>query len=356
MSALQSVILGSGHYLPSSSVTNESFTSQTFYTEQGVPFPNETSDIVQKFYNITGIKERTYAKPEMLSSDMATEAAKKAITDAGIDQEEIDQIIVAHNFGDIKSGSLVPDLMPSLAAKVKNKLGLINPNCVAYDLIFGCPGWVQGMIQADAFIKSGQAKHCLVIGTETLSRIVDTTDRDSMIFSDGAGACILSASDTQSGILSHANVTHAAEDVHYLAMGPSNKEEEADNLYIKMQGRKIYNYALSEVPKAIKACLDKADVGIDKIAKVIIHQANEKMDFAIGQRLYQLYGYDEMPAHIMPMNIEKIGNNSVATVPILLDMIDKGLMENHSLNSGDLIILASVGAGMSINSILYKIP
>ncbi|MBT6235899.1 MAG: ketoacyl-ACP synthase III [Bacteroidetes bacterium] len=360
MSQVQSIITGSGHYLPNKVMPNESFGSHSFYTEKGEPFSNETADIIRKFYDITGIQERRYLEEDLKSSDMAAFAGKKAIAAAGINREDIDQVIVAHNFGDIRHGSLVPDLMPSLAAKVKNLLNIKNPSCVAYDIIFGCPGWVQAMIQADIYIKSGNAQHCLVIGTEALSRVVDPSDRDSMIFADGAGAFVLSAGEgsvaAKTGMLTHASVTHAMQDVNYLSMGESNKAEEADNLYIKMQGRRIYNYALLEVPKAIKSCLDKANVHIDDVSKVLIHQANEKMDMAIGDRLYSLYGYDEMPKDKMPMNIQKMGNNSVATVPVLYDMIANGDLDGHSFGSGDLLVMASVGAGMSINAFLYRIP
>jgi 3-oxoacyl-[acyl-carrier-protein] synthase-3 len=134
-----------------------------------------------------------YAKDEYTTSDLASFAAQKAIEDANIDKEELDYIIVAHNFGDVKQGTIQADTLPSIATRVKYKLEIENPNCVAYDILFGCPGWIEGVIQAQAFIKSGIAKKCLVIGAETLSRVIDEYDRDSMIYSDGAGACIVEA-------------------------------------------------------------------------------------------------------------------------------------------------------------------
>ena len=358
MSRIRSIIKGSGHYLPSLLVKNGSFEKNTFHNEDGTLFPSSSSEIIQKFHTITGIKERRYLTEDLQSSDMAAIASEKAILNSGIDRESIDHIIIAHNFGDIQSDKSIPEMMPSLGAKVKNKLGIKNPNCVCYDIIFGCPGWVQAMIQADVYIKSGYAKTCLVVGTESLSRMVDPMDRDAMIFSDGAGAVIVTAleSDKEVGIINHSSVTHAAQDLNYLTMGGSNKQGNDDNLYIKMKGRKIYNYALLEVPKAIKSCLDKDELVIDDIDKILIHQANEKMDVAIGNRLYSLYGYEEMPKNKMPMIIDKMGNNSVATVPILYDMIDKGLLQNHTFKSNELIIMASVGAGMSINAFTYRLP
>ncbi len=358
MSQIRSVIIGSGHYLPTEHIKNSHFKKSSFYNQDGTPFATSSSEIIQKFYDITGIKERRYMPEEMLSSDMAALAAEKAIADAGIDKESIDQIIVAHNFGDTQNGSTIPEMMPSLAAKVKNKLGLKNPTCVSYDIIFGCPGWVQAMIQADVYIKSGHAKTCLVIGTESLSRNVDPSDRDSMIFSDGAGAVVLSAieSEKEIGIIAHSALTHAAADLNYLTMGPTYGEQESKDLYIKMNGRKIYNYALIEVPKAIKSCLDKSKIDLKSVSQVLIHQANEKMDVAIGNRLYSLYGYEAMPKNKMPLILDRMGNNSVATVPILYDMIDKGHLPNHTFASNQLLVLASVGAGMSINTFTYRLP
>ena len=120
-----------------------------------------------------------------------------------------------------------------------------------------------------------------------------------------------------------------------------------------MYGRKIYEFALINVPKAMKECLEKANLDIKQVKKILIHQANEKMDEAIVQRFYKLYK-KEMPQGIMPMSIHKLGNSSVATVPTLYDLIMKGEIENQSLNKGDVILFASVGAGMNINAIVYQ--
>jgi 3-oxoacyl-[acyl-carrier-protein] synthase-3 len=146
---------------------------------------------VEKFEQITGIQERRYIDAGINTSDMATIVAKAALEDAHCNPETIDQIIVAHNFGNVLKHTIQTDVLPALASRVKHDLKINNPNCIPYDLLFGCPGWVQGLIQADAFFKGGVAKKCLVIGTEALSRVLDTYDRDSMIFADGAGACVL---------------------------------------------------------------------------------------------------------------------------------------------------------------------
>ncbi|GGK56987.1 MULTISPECIES: 3-oxoacyl-ACP synthase III family protein [Flavobacteriaceae] len=352
---MRSVITGTGSYIPSIIKKNSDFLNSIFLNEDGSPFGNENVEIIEKFKAITGIEERRYADDDQDSSDLAYLASKKAIEDARIDAEELDYIILAHNFGDVKSNSVQSDVLPSLASRVKYKLGIKNPSCVAYDILFGCPGWIQGVIQAEAYIKSGIAQKCLVIGTETLSRVVDPFDRDSMIFADGAGACIIEAKETEKqGILSHAAQTDALEECYYLYFGESfNKEKNRDVRYIKMLGRKIYEYGLNHVPLAMKTALDKSGIAISEVKKVFIHQANEKMDEAIIKRFYRLYK-TKVPKNVMPMCIHKLGNSSVATVPTLLDMVKNGEIENHEINKGDVIIFASVGAGMNINAVVYK--
>ena len=353
---IQSVITGVGSYIPTIIKKNSDFLSNEFLNEDGTAFGYANDVVIEKFKAITGIEERRYASAELNSSDLGYLAAKKAIEDAAINPEELDYIILAHNFGDVKSTSIQSDILPSLASRVKHRLGIKNPNCVAYDILFGCPGWVQGVIQAEAFIKSGIAKKCLVIGTETLSRVLDAHDRDSMIYSDGAGACVVEAteSETTTGILSHAAQTDTFDECYYLFFGKSFDEKEDPNVrYIKMYGRKIYEYGLSKVPMAMKAALDKSGVDISEVKKVFIHQANEKMDEAIIKRFYRLYK-KSAPEGVMPMSIHKLGNSSVATVPTLFDLVKRGQIENQELQKGDVIILASVGAGMNINAVVYR--
>ncbi|MDG2279321.1 MAG: 3-oxoacyl-ACP synthase III family protein, partial [Flavicella sp.] len=229
-------------------------------------------------------------------------------------------------------------------------------NCVAYDLLFGCPGWVQGIIHAEAFIKSGMAKNILVIGTETLSRVVDDYDRDSMIYADGAGAVIIQATESsdKKGIISYGAKTFTEEETNYLFFGESYKTDvKANTSYIKMHGRKIYEFALNNVPNAMKEILDASGYKISDVKKILIHQANEKMDEAIIKRFYRLYK-SQAPEGIMPMSIHELGNSSVATVPTLLDFILSNKMEGHKIEQGDVVIFASVGAGMNINAVVYK--
>ncbi len=345
---------GTGHFLPEKVQSNEDFLAHEFYTEDGERFSNSNQEIIEKFKAITGIQNRRYIDPAMLTSDMGYEASKKAIADADLDQEQIDYIIFAHNFGDVRHGETQTDMLPSLASRVKHRLGIKNPKCICYDMIFGCPGWIEAIIQAKAFIRSNMAKNCLVIGAEALSRVVDHNDRDSMIFADGAGACIVSATEENRGILAHSSATLANDEAFYLFFGKGNCAAPGDDTrYIKMLGRKVYELAVVEVPKAMAECLDEAGVSIQELKKVFLHQANEKMDEAMVKRLYRHYK-TEAPEHVMPMNIQEVGNNSVATVPILLDMVRRGAYQEHQLSKGDVILLASVGAGMNLNCIVYR--
>ena len=345
---------GTGSYIPSTVEKNEDFFQHQFLNVDGstIEHPNEV--IVEKFKAITGIAERRYAKPHLNSSDLAFFAAEKAIANANINPEELDYIILAHNFGDVKHNTIQSDILPCLASRVKHSLRIKNPKCVAYDILFGCPGWIEGVIQAHAFIKAGIAKKCLVIGSETLSRVVDKHDRDSMIYSDGAGAAVIEATDEEGGILAHETASFTYDEAYYLFYGNSYNQELNENTkYIKMHGRKIYEFALNNVPNAMKTCLDNSGVNIKDVKKILIHQANEKMDEAIIKRFYRLYKM-QVPEGIMPMSIHKLGNSSVATVPTLFDLIRHNKLENQSLSKGDVIIFASVGGGMHINAIVYK--
>lgn len=349
------IISGVGSYIPENVIKNSHFLNNEFVNKDGSPIEQPNEIIVKKLQAITGIEERRYADNNQVTSDIATLAAKKAIKDAQIDPETLDYIIVGQNFGDIKYGRTQPDQVPSIASRVKYKLRIKNPACVTYDVIFGCPGWLEGVIQAQAFIRAGMAKRCLVIGAETLSRVVDPHDRDCMIFADGAGATIIEESDKTGGIIAHESASYTYHEAPYLHYSTSEHPEAGKNgtQYVKMSGRRIYNFALTKVPQAMKSCLDKSGRSIEDLKKVFIHQANEKMDEAMIERFYKLYN-KSIPEGVMPMNIHKLGNSSVATLPTLLDMVQKGALEGHELNPGDLIMFASVGAGMNLNALVYE--
>lgn len=347
-------ITGSGSYIPNNKIANTFFKEHSFLDESGSPF-GQSASVIEKFKAITGIEERRYADRDQVASDLAFLAGARAIEDAGIDPETLNYIIVAHNYGDVQYGKIQSDTVPSLATRVKKKLAIRNPKCVAYDLLFGCPGWNEGILQANAFIKSGMATRCLVIGAETLSRVVDPYDRDSMIYADGAGAVIVEATAENRGLLSFESATYALDEADYLNFGSSyHHKQDPATRYIKMKGRKIYEFALNKVPLAMQSCLEKANIDVSAIKKILIHQANEKMDEAILMRFYALYGKTP-PADVMPMTIHTLGNSSVATIPTLYDLMVHGKIDNQSLSEGDIILFASVGAGMNINAFTYRI-
>lgn len=350
-----SVIVGTGSYIPGQIVTNKAFENHQFYEADGSKLYKKNESIIQKFSDITGIRERRYADTDQNCSDLAFLSAVDALNSSGIDGETLDYIIVAHNFGDVAAQSNRTSLVPSVASRVKAMLKIENPDCVAYDIIFGCPGWIEGVIQADCFIKSGMAKRCMVIGADTLSRVIDPHDRDSMIYADGSGVVILEASSTQKGIISHKTQTYAADHSHLLRMDASYSDFSADenDRFLKMNGRKVYEFALTNVPLVMKKAIEKANLELKDIKMALVHQANDKMDQAILQRLFTLCGEEVVPKDIMPMTIGWLGNSSVATVPTLLDLALKGKLE-QKIHEGDHVIFASVGAGMNINAAVYR--
>ena len=348
-------IIGTGSFIPELKIPNSAFAEHLFFDNGSrINAPNES--IIEKFSAITGIRERRYAKEDQVASDLGFLAAREAIADAEVDRETLDYIIVAHNFGDVLPNRNRVNIVPTLSSKIKALLGIKNPDCVAYDLPFGCPGWVEAVIQSHCYFKAGDARRSLVIGTETLSRVIDPHDRDSMIFSDGAGAAVLEKNDKPGiGIVSHKTTSYASGYHDLINMGCcSSDDNENPDLYLKMNGRKVYEFALSKVPLVVKAALDKANLHINDIQKILIHQANEKMDNAIAERLFGFYGIKSFDANVVPMTVDFLGNSSVATVPTLLDLILKRQLSGHAINPGDRFVMASVGAGMNINAVVYQ--
>jgi 3-oxoacyl-[acyl-carrier-protein] synthase-3 len=359
-STRSSVIIGTGCTIPKRVVTNEDFLQHRFYVPRGQHFdPADTAIVVAKFKEITDISERRYATPDQLTSDLALAAAREALTASAIDPETLDYIVVAHNFGDVRADNPRSDLVPTLAARVKQQLEIRNPFCVAYDLPFGCPGWLQALIQVDYFLRSGDAQRALVIGAEILSRVSDPHDRDSMLYADGAGAVVVEAVEGKErvGILAHATRSDTLEHARLLWMDTSyNRNFGDDRLFLKMHGHTLYEYALATVPAVVRLSLERCSLSLADVSKVLLHQANAKMDEAILRRLFRLYKLREVPEGIMPMTISWLGNSSVATLPTLLDLIVRGRLEGQRIGSGDVLVFASVGAGMNINSVVYRWP
>lgn len=357
--AIYSVITGTGSFIPEVKVKNENFLKNEFYGKDGKLLPKSNPEIIQKFEEITGIKERRYVKNEQVASDIGYLAAKDALESSNIEKETLDYIIVAHDFGDVKESSRRSDFVPSLAARIKHNLQIKNPKIIAKDIAFGCPGWLQGVIDADYLIKSGDYKKIMVIETETLSRISDPHDMDSMIYADGAGATILEARENEIpiGILSHSARSDTLNEAFLLRMGKSNNPEFfGSDCLLKMEGTKVYKYAVSEVAAVVKESLDKANLNLENVAKILMHQANERLDKDVLQRIYKIYGKTEVDYDKLPITISWLGNSSVATIPTMLDLMLKDSLYNHKLKQGDIIVFASVGAGMNINSVVYRMP
>jgi 3-oxoacyl-[acyl-carrier-protein] synthase III len=350
-----SIITGTGSYIPALKITNRHFLGHEFYRSDGIRIKKANTDIINKLEEITCIKERRYLTDDLNTSDIAFMAADMALQNTN--RESLNYIIVAQNLGDVRAGNNRSDMVPTIAARVKHKLKIKNPYTVAYDIPFGCPGWLHGMILANYYIKSGDAKKILVIGAEVLSRVTDPHDVDSMIYADGAGATLVEATALNAGILSHVTRSDTFNEAYLLRIGRSyNPDYTGNDLFVKMNGHEIYKYAIRTVPIVVKESLDKAGFTLTDVKKVLIHQANQKMDEAILERLFKLYHIKNIPDNIMPMTISWLGNSSVATLPTMFDLLQKGVLNNHEFHSGDIVVFASVGAGMNINSMVYRMP
>jgi 3-oxoacyl-[acyl-carrier-protein] synthase III len=348
-----SIITKTGSYIPTLRIPNEHFLSRDFYGSDGKKLEKANDDIINKFQEITGIKERRYVTDDLNASDLAFLAAQQALD--GISRETLDYIIIAHNFGDVRADNIRTDNVPTIAARVKQKLKIANPYTVAYDIPFGCPGWLHGVILSDYYIKSGDVKKVLVVGVEILSRVSDPYDMNSMIYADGAGATLVEATDENAGILSHVTRSDTLKDAFLLSLGKSyNPNHSGDELFLKMNGHETYKYVVNTVPTVIKQSLDKAGYDITDVKKIFTHQANQKMNEAILERLFKLYKTKNIPDNIMPMTISWLGNSSVATLPTMFDLLLRGKLDNQELHPGDIVVFASTGAGMNINSIVYR--
>jgi 3-oxoacyl-[acyl-carrier-protein] synthase III len=325
--------------------------------ENGVPIPKPTAEIIQKLEQITGIKERGYIPEIGDSVPLMLAAAEKTIEDWGKDRNLIDGIIVAHNAGNMLEGRDGFHTVPNMAALLKNGLKISNHECFAYDLLFGCPGWLQGVIQAHQTIQAGDATNVLVVGIEVASRLLDPHDLDSMILADGCGAVIVSAdeSNQKEGLISYATFSHAQEDISCIWLDKSfNKEITAPTLF-KMNGKDVYKYATIWVPKVIKKALDKANLDASDVDLFLFHQANGKMLHAFANNLAQLYHIEGLNfEEKIPTTIEFTGNTSVATIPTMLDLIMKNQLGNYRIKPGDKVVMASVGAGMHCNAMVYQ--
>ncbi len=328
MKLTQAQILGTGSYAPSRILTNQDLEKLI-----------NTSDawIVER----TGIKERHIAAEGEATSDMAVEAAKKALAMAETDPAELDMIIV---------GTISPDMpMPSCAVFVQAKLGATR--AFAFDVSAACAGSLYGLSIADQFIRSGQAKRVLVIGAELLSRVVDWSDRNScVLFGDAAGAFVVGpSSDPGRGLMSaHLHSDGATANILSIPGGgskyPQSEEVIAKKMHkVAMNGREIYKFALRVLPEAILEALAAHGLKPGAIDHVISHQANVRIVESVVDRL-------GIPLEKCWLNIERYGNTSSASLPISLDEANRA----GQLKPGDLIAMMAIGGGMAWGSALMR--
>lgn len=353
---MKTIILGTGHHLPERIIPNRYFLDRTFMDKHGVVNPKPTQHIIEKLEAITEIKSRRYINEDEDSVPLMTRAAMNAIQDAGIDKNHLDGIIVAHNAGNMLPGGKGFHTIPNLAALLKNALQVSTHTCFAYDILFGCPGWLQGVINAHQALQMKDAAHILVVGVEVASRFVDKYDLDSMILADGCGAVVLSIkSNTREGIISYATYSHAKEDITCIYQGPSYNHAIHDNSLFKMNGKEVYKYATTWVPKVIKHALDKANLTVSDVNLFLFHQANGKMLHAFANNLAALYKIEGLSfENKIPSTIAFTGNTSVATIPTMLDLVRKNQLGDYHINPGDKVVFASVGAGMHCNALVYQ--
>ena len=352
---INSIITGTGRFLPEKRVPNSYFLQNVFHDKSGNKIDKPNESIIKKLEEISGIRERKYIGDSQDSAELATGAALRAIEDSGLSKESIDGIICAHNFGNLLPGESQGRLLPNLGAVVKARLDIQNHRCFSYDILFGCPGWLEGMIIAHQYIQSGSAENILVIGVEVISRLLDPGDLDSMLFGDGAGATILSRK-TEShkrGILGHNTYSHCGEELDYLKMGYSPSSQ-VDFLTPKMQGRSVYRYGVTHIPNLIDECFTKFNLDPHTFTKFLFHQANEKMIKAIAAHIFKQYDIKTSIDDLVPFTVQETGNASVATIPTLLDEILKSRLDGHSLDPGQNVVMASVGAGMHCNCLAYQ--
>ncbi len=320
-------ILGTGTALPDRIVTNHDLEKMV-----------ETSDrwITER----TGIKERRQAAPEETTSALSVKASRKALEMAGLTPQDLDLIICS---------TISPDMpLPSTASFIQCELGA--PDCCAFDLAAACSGFLFGMTVAEQFIKTGKARHVLVIGAELLSRYVDYQDRATcVIFGDGVAAGVLGPVESPSGILASEMHTNGMFADHLFipaggtARPASCETVQARDHYIKMRGNELFKVAVRSLEEVSRRVMQQANVCADQLSLFIPHQANQRITDAVQQRL-------GLPPEKVYTNISRVGNTSSASIPICLDEC----VRSGRIKKGDLILLSAFGAGVTWGAVLMR--
>ena len=322
------IIAGTGRYLPDKVLTNHDLEKMV-----------QTSD--QWIVERTGIRERHIAGKEMSASDLAVPAAKKAMAAAGVSPEEVDLILV---------GTSTPDMLfPSTACFTQAKLGCVN--AAAFDMLAACSGWVYAMSVANAFIRGGQYKTVLVIGTEVMSHIINWEDRSTcVLFGDGAGAVLLKASDTPGGILAAKIFSDGSKSELLYAPGGGSSSRftpeliEEKKYTIAMVGNSTFKIAVKSMADAATKAMKENNVMPADIKLVIPHQANLRIISAVAKQL-------GMPEEHFFSNLQKYGNTAAASIPIALDEA----MEQGLVAKGDLVLMVTFGGGFTWGSLLIRL-
>ena len=315
-------IIGTGSAVPEQIVTNEDLSKIV-----------ETSD--EWISSRSGIKERRLAKEETTTS-LAILAGKRALENAGIASEEIEVIIVA---------TCTPDyFFPNTACQVQEAIGA--KHAVAFDLSAACSGFLFALSTAQAYIKGGIYQKVLIIGAETMSKMIDWSDRSTcVLFGDGAGAAVVSAEET--GVLELVQKSDGtgkgvlsckARETRNLLNHESETKE-----YLYMEGQPVFKFAVKTVPECVEEVLKKAEVKKEEIRYYILHQANSRIIQSVAKRLKE-------PEEKFPMNLSLYGNTSAASIPILLDEMNR----NGLLNRGDKLVFSGFGAGLTWGAVLLE--
>ncbi len=320
--------LGTGSYLPEKILTNKDMEKIVETTDEWI-------------VTRTGIRERHIAAENESTSDMATEAAKRALRKSGLKPTDLDLIIVSTITSDMPT--------PSTACLVQAKLGA--PQAAAFDLSAACSGFVYGLAVAKSFVESGHYKHILLIGAEKLTAFMDWKDRTTcVLFGDGAGAAIIGPvpADGHEIISTFMAANGCEADLLKIPGGgsktPTSEQSIHDRLhFLKMQGKEIFKIGVTVMVEAARKVVKDAGLTIEQVSMLIPHQANMRIIQAVGERL-------EIPAEKVYVTVDKMGNTSAASIILALDEA----IDRNKLKKGDYVVMVAVGAGTTYASALVR--
>lgn len=325
-STLYSRVLGTGSYLPPDRVTNQELADRL--AKDGI----ETSDewIVAR----TGIRARHFAAPDVTTSDLALVAAQRAMEAADVDPQSIDLIIVATSTPDF--------VFPSTACLLQNKLGIKNGGA-AFDVQAVCSGFAYALATADSFIRTGQHRTALVIGAETFSRILDFKDRTTcVLFGDGAGAVVLSASE-EPGILGSALHADGSYSNILCTPGNVNRGVIAGSAFLHMDGQAVFKLAVNVLEKVAVEALSKAELASEQVDWLIPHQANIRIMTSTCRKL-------GLPQERMIVTVDEHGNTSAASIPLALDVA----VRDGRIKRGQHVLIEGVGGGFTWGASVFR--